>query len=96
MREAAMSKITRAGIGLVVALVVVGLLAAVFALRDHVPEGSAPPAATPPSASAAPPTPTAKPAPRDTAVKAPDPNTRLLDAYLFFLAAFESHRSRGR
>jgi len=86
----------KASIGLVVALMVVGLLAAVFALRGHVPAGSAPPAAEQPAARAAPPTATAKPAPRESAVKAPDPNTRLLDAYLFFLAAFESHRSRGR
>jgi len=91
-----MGRITRAGIGLVVVLVAVGLVAAVFLLHPHAPAGSAPPAANQPPTHATPSTPTSHPAPRDSVAKAPDPNSRLLDAYLFFLAAFESHRARGR
>jgi len=79
-----------------VALVAVGLLAAVFTLRPHGPGGSTPPAAGQPPAHAALSTATAKSTPRDSVANLPDADSRLLDAYLFFLAAFESHRSRGR
>jgi len=91
-----MRRITKVGLCALVALVAVGLLAAVFALRPHDPVSSPPPAASQAPAHAAQSVATAKPTPRDSVAKVPDANSRLLDAYLFFLAAFESHRSRGR
>jgi eukaryotic-like serine/threonine-protein kinase len=62
------------------------------------PVGSAPPteqptAPTRPSTPKATPT-TGKRAPDDPAVK--NANARLVDAYLFFLAAFNSHHARGQ
>jgi len=91
--------IIRVGLCALVALVAVGLLAVGFALRPHLPAASAPRGADQPPVHAAPAAPSAsaaKPTPKDSTVKVPDPNSRLLDAYLFFLAAFESHRARGR
>jgi hypothetical protein len=63
-----------------------------------VPVGSAPPTEQP-VAPARPPMPRAVPAtgklaPDDPAAK--DAHARLVDAYLFFLAAFNSHRARGQ
>ena len=45
-------------------------------------------------ASTTPPVPPARPIHTDSVTT--ESNGRLVDAYLFFLAAFESHRSRGR
>ena len=36
-----------------------------------------------------------QPAHKDSVTKAPGSSARLLDAYLFFLAALDSHRARG-
>jgi len=80
----------------IVALAVVGLLAAVFAWRAHVPTGSSPPATSQPPPLATPATPAVKPGPKDSMARAPGSNPALLDAYLFFLAALSGHRGPGR
>jgi hypothetical protein len=85
----------------IVALVAVSLLAAIFAMRSGVSVGPAPPRIQEPTTHAAAPVPDRKTAAKDPAATSPDgtrasdPSSRLLDAYLFFFAAFESHRARG-
>lgn len=91
-----MGGLTRVLGGAIVALVVVGLLAAVFAWRAHGPADSPPPAIGEAPAHATPATPALKPAPKDSVVGASGSNTRLRDAYLFFLAALAGHRPVGR
>jgi len=83
------------GARLIVAIVAVGLLAALFVLRLHVPVGSPPAGADRPPARATHATPTDQPAHKDSVTKAPGSSARLLDADLFFLAALDSHRGRG-
>jgi hypothetical protein len=90
-----MGRLTRVVGRAIVALLVVGLLAAVFAWRAHVPVGSTPPATSEPPAHTTPDTAAVKPAPKDVGAGAPGSNARLLDAYLFFLAALDSHHARG-
>jgi len=89
-----MGRLTRVVRPALVVLLVVGLLAAVFAWRAHLPVGSAP--TSEPPVHATPATAAVKPAPKDSVAGAPGSNARLLDAYLLFLAVLDSHRARGQ
>jgi len=91
-----MGRLTRVVRPALVVLLVVGLLAAVFAWRAYLQFGSAPSATSEPPVHATPATAAVKPAPKDSVAGAPGSNARLLDAYLLFLAVLDSHRARGQ